>query len=98
MSNRNYTAVQLLPGNVLVFTALNLQEGERYKVRWVVDTRGNMEDQPDVEYIPNGKAVEITNTSNPVMVTIPGWYRIVPDGVLNPTADVYCKQERLRHE
>lgn len=96
-------AVHVTPGKMIVVAALGLFDDESYQVRYVIDVKDqcDINKAPDIPYSPKGEALTLSNMKNPIMLTTPGYYRIVPVGVVNDNAklfysevpapkDVYC--------
>lgn len=84
-------AVQVTPGNITVVAATGLFDDESYEVRYVIDTKDQCDiaKAPDIPYSPNGEVLTISNKRNPVMLATPGYYRIVPVGVVNDGAKLF---------
>ena len=75
-----------------VVTAANMFDDEYFDVRYVIDDeKCNIEDADDVPYSPNGTQVFVANTHNPVILTVPGYYRVVARGVVNDNARLFSK-------
>lgn len=91
MSQKPY-AVHVLPCRSLVVSGVNLQEEDRFVVHRVVDSECDIKDAVDIPFSPNGSVVAISYTTNPINLTMPGRYRIYPDGVVSDTAYLYIDE------
>lgn len=85
---RRYKKVQFpvmdLPvaADYLVIFATGLMEDDRFLVEFAMTDDCDVADAEFGPFAPNGKQVVISATSNPVILRVPGFYRVVPDGVI----------------
>lgn len=83
-------AIKVTGGEHVVVVAYGMFDDEVYDVRYVIDAdKCDIEEALDVPFSPNGSAEYIAPTRNPVVLTIPGYYRFVPRGVVNDNAKLF---------
>lgn len=82
-------AVTVRPCKALVISAVDLQEGDSFVVHRLIDSECDIEEAKDIPFSPCGKVLKIDSTHNPVLVDMPGRYRIYPDGVVSDTAELW---------
>ena len=71
------------PNQIAVLGAAGMFEGESYKVFRLMCTACDSNDEKWEEYSPKGETVTITNKVNPVVIDLPGTYKVEPDGQHN---------------
>lgn len=91
MAKKEY-AIEVLPNTYRIITASGMFDDEAYDVRLVIDRGGKMDEQDDVPFCPCGQSVALTMKTNPVVLTIPGRYRLVARGVVNDKARLFVSE------
>lgn len=94
MSKKPY-AIEVVPGKAVVVSGVGLQHGDRFVVHRLIDSTCDIEDAKDIPFSPCGKVVALDYERNPVMIDMPGRYRIYPDGVLSATAELWVDAIKL---
>lgn len=88
----NTSTFQLRPDEVAVISAVGLMAGDRFLVRRVIDTgECDIADAKDIPFIPCGKQLFLDELHNPIQIAMPGFYRIVPDGIVSETAALWVE-------
>lgn len=82
-------ALHVRPGKMMVISGVDLQDGDRFVLHRVIDSECTIEDARDIPFSPCGQVLFLDCTHNPVAVDMPGRYRIYPDGIISPTADLW---------
>lgn len=87
-------AIHVVPGMITVVAATGLFDDESYEVRYVIDVKDqcNIDKAPDIPYAVDGRVMKLSAAHNPIMLTVPGYYRIVPVGVVNDGAKLFYDQ------
>lgn len=88
-------AVQLPTGcDELIIFACNLQDEDAFVLEYSLGDGCTPENACYAPFAPNGQVVRVTPENNPVVVSVPGFYRVVPDGFVSPDAMVQTKVSR----
>lgn len=82
-------AIEVRSCTTLVVSGVGLQDGDKYLVYRVIDSKRDIREAEDIPFSPNGAVVFLDSTHNPVAITMPGRYRIYPDGVVSDTARLF---------
>lgn len=88
--SKKEVAIKVTAGEHVVVVAYGMFDDEVYDVRYVIDdNKCDIKDALDVPFAPNGAAEFISPARNPIVLTIPGYYRFVPRGVVNDNAKLF---------
>lgn len=79
----------LRPGYTAVISGVGLLEGDAFVVHRVIDSSCNLDDAKDIPFSPCGKTVTLDYTHNPVIIGMPGIYRLYPSGAVSDTAQLW---------
>lgn len=83
------TPIQVRPCKAIVVSGVNLVEGDAFVVHRIVDTSCDISQAADIPFSPYGKVLRIDETHNPVIIDMPGRYRIYPDSVVSENAELW---------
>ena len=75
-------------GTARVLVGLGLFPDERFLIEYTIDPGCCPETAPFAAYHENGLPVVLDETHNPIVLWLPGTYRLISDGELNERADV----------
>lgn len=82
-------ALLVRPCKHVVVSGVDLQEGDKFVIHRVIDSECDITEARDIPFSPCGKTLFLDNTHNPVLIDMPGRYRIYPDGIVSDTADLW---------
>lgn len=85
--------IEVHPCKQVFVSGVDLQEGDRYVVHRVVDSECDITVARDIPFSPHGAVVFLDNTHNPIVLDMPGKYRVYPDGVVSPTAELWFDEQ-----
>lgn len=86
------TAIQVRPCKAVVVSGVDLQEGDAFVIHRVIDSECDLSEAKDIPFSPCGKPLVLDYTHNPVMIDMPGRYRLYPDGVVSDTASLWTDE------
>ena len=75
-------------GTARVLVGLGLFPDERFLIEYTLDPGCCPDTAAFAAYHENGEPVVLDETHNPIILWVPGTYRLIPDGELNERADV----------
>jgi len=81
--------IQVTSTEWVVVMATGMFDDESYNVRYVIDVGCDLADAGDIAYSPDGAPLVLSPRTQPLTLKTPGWYRIVPNGVVNDHAKVF---------
>lgn len=84
--------LQVRPCKAAVVSGIDLQEGDKFVIHRVIDSSCSIKDAKDIPFSPCGKPLILDSTHNPVMIDMPGMYRVYPDGVVSDTASLWVDE------
>lgn len=90
--NKKPPAFLVRPCHTVVISGVDLQEGDKFIVHRVVDSECDIADARDIPFSPAGSVVFLGSTHNPISISMPGRYRLYPDGIVSATATTYIDE------
>lgn len=82
-------AIEVPSCRAVVVSGVDLQEGDAFVVHRLIDSSCAIDDAKDIPFTPCGKIVRLDSTHNPIILEMPGRYRVYPDGAVSDTASLW---------
>lgn len=82
-------AIEVRAKTAVVISGVDLQQGDAFIIHRVIDSECDINDAKDIPFTPCGKVVKLDTDHNPIMIDMPGRYRVYPDGVVSDTAQLW---------